>query len=288
MAKETPVSYVLLVTGLFLSSQQKVWASKPIKEGSNLTEVESLVPEHYRKESAYIDVNEDLIEKPKEPKIEKIREEVSAQLSTDSVSSSASASTISSASSVVRTNPSVEQISTTPDVHQDEPAKRVRLDSTSSSSSSENENMSEQVSDNFSEQVSHNFSEQVSDNFSENMSEDLPKYQPRKSSFSSPSEVEPDKVVIFGEEPGESTETDDEKLPKKGRPDQFESSDSDSDSSASEASFHIDHTEFVRPTIVRKDSKTESSEPESESPAPARRDSSDSEPEIRSVLASLT
>jgi len=105
------------------------------------------VSEHYRKESAYIDVSQDLIEKPKEPKIEKIREEVSAKLSNDSVSSSAS--TISSASSIVRTDP-VEQISTSPDVHND-PARRIRLDSTSSSSSSESESekMSENVSDNF-------------------------------------------------------------------------------------------------------------------------------------------
>ena len=104
------------------------------------------VSEHYRKESAYIDVSQDFIEKPKELKIEKIREEVSAKLSNDSVSSSAS--TISSASSIVRTDP-VEQISTSPDVHND-PARRIRLDSTSSSSSSESESekMSENVSDN--------------------------------------------------------------------------------------------------------------------------------------------
>ena len=200
------------------------------------------------------------------PKIEKIREEVSVQLSTDSVSSSASASTVSSASSVVRTEKPVEQISTS----QDEPARRIRLDSTSSSSSSESESEEK-------------MSEQVSDNFSEYMSEDLPKYQPRKSSFSSPSEVEADKVIVFGDEPGESVETDDEKLPKNGRTDRSESSDSDSDTSASEASFHIDHTEFLRKPLVRKDSKTEYSEPEADSPTQARRVSTDSEPEIRSV-----
>jgi hypothetical protein len=81
-------------------------------------------------------------------------------------------------------------------------------------------------------------SEKVSDNFSENLSEDLPKYFPRKSSFSSPSEVEPEKVLVFGEEPGESFDHDVEKRSKKSRTNLSE--ESDSDSSASEASFHIE------------------------------------------------
>jgi hypothetical protein len=77
-------------------------------------------------------------------------------------------------------------------------------------------------------------------NKSENMSEDSPKYLPRKSSFSSPSELEPDLKIIhnFGKEPEECVIYDEAKVSKKIPTQLSESSGSDSDTSASE----IDHS----------------------------------------------
>ena len=162
---------------------------------------------------------------PKKPTIENIREEVSTKLSYSTSSSSTMSSTSSKASVIRPHQPVVEQIRPTPlenKIKSEKPVGRVRLDSSSSSSSS---------------------------NQSENLSEEIPKYLPRKSSFSSPSEIEtdhPGNVVVFGDEPGESVDHDVVKLSKKSRTHSSDSSDSDSDSSASQASFHIEQAEFVR------------------------------------------
>ncbi len=116
---------------------------------------------------------------PKKPSIENIREEVSTNLSYSTSSSSTMSSTSSKASVIRPHQPVVEQIRPTLEnkIESEKPVGRVRLDSSSSSSSSQ----------------------------SENISEEIPKYLPRKSSFSSPSEIETDHrgdVVVFGDEPG--------------------------------------------------------------------------------------
>ena len=174
-------------------------------------------------------INEEITETPK---VEDIPEAISTDLTP----------------SVARTN--VEHISTSPQKENDAIAN-VRLDSMSSSSSSSDESESEKVS--------------------ENMPESLPEYVPRKSSFSSPSEVEVDRdvdrgVVIFGEEPGESIESDAEKSPKKVRTNLSDSSESDS-GSESEGSLHIDQPDFGRFSPgknVRKDSQSSENEPNDE------------------------
>jgi hypothetical protein len=235
-----------------------------------------LFSEQYRKESSYLEVNEENTERPKVPKVEKIRE-LSEKLSSASSSSTLS-STSSRASVVIRSKvdeekPTQEKERQTqekekpkqekerqtqekerPKQEDDKQRKphRVRLDSTSSSSSNDTEYLTES---------------------------DLPKFAPRKSSFSSPSEMDTDhgqlsnkvfgenqnlnkNVVVFGEEPGESVDNDVEKVRKPIRTKLSESADSDSDSSASEASFHIEHPEIFAKSVkpVEELSRTETLE----------------------------
>jgi hypothetical protein len=244
-----------------------------------------LFSEQYRKESSYLEVNEENTERPKVPKVEKIRE-LSEKLSSASSSSSSTLSSTSSRASVVirskvdeekptqeKERPTQEKERPTQEKEKPKQEKerqtqekerpkqeddkqrephRVRLDSTSSSSSNDTEYLSES---------------------------DLPKYAPRKSSFSSPSEMDTDhgqlsnkvfeenqnlnkNVVVFGEEPGESVDTDVEKVRKPIRTKLSESADSDSDSSASEASFHIEHPEIFAKSVkpVKELSRTETLE----------------------------
>ena len=228
-------------------------------------------------------MNDESTERPKVPKVEKIREEISEKLS--SASSSSTMSSTSSKASVIRANADQErqkqkqeeQKQKQEEQKQKQEEKKVRLDSTSSSSSNESVKMSEN---------------------------DLPKYVPRKSSFSSPSELEADHlqplnkvfgdnqdsnkmVLIFGEEPGESVDIDVEKNRKKIRTNLSESTDSDSDSSASEASFHIEHPEIVaKPAklineIVRSETLESTDVSEAEAQKDHQQSHSDSEPEIR-------
>ena len=180
---------------------------------------------------------------PTRPKIETIHEDLSTKSSLKSTASTVSISSSASSkesvilnSNVTPNSPTVEQIS--PRVEQISPkfeqiipqleietpkrdTENVRKNSTSSSSSSDS-------------------------NKSENMSEEIPKYFPRKSSFSSPSELEVadwKNVEIFGQEPDECAIYDEAKVSKKIRTKMSESS--DSDTSASETSFEADQPDFA-------------------------------------------
>ena len=180
---------------------------------------------------------------PTRPKIDTIHEDLSTKSSLKSTASTVSISSSASSkesvilnSNVTPNSPTVEQIS--PRVEQISPkfeqiipqleietpkrdTENVRKNSTSSSSSSDS-------------------------NKSENMSEEIPKYFPRKSSFSSPSELEVadwKNVEIFGQEPEECAIYDEAKVSKKIRTKMSESS--DSDTSASETSFETDQPDFA-------------------------------------------
>ena len=187
---------------------------------------------------------------PTRPKIETIHEDLSTKSSLKSTASTVSISSSASSkesvilnSNVTPNSPTVEQISPkfeqiSPRVEQISPkfeqiipqleietpkrdTENVRKNSTSSSSSSDS-------------------------NKSENMSEEIPKYFPRKSSFSSPSELEVadwKNVEIFGQEPEECAIYDEAKVSKKIRTKMSESS--DSDTSASETSFEADQPDFA-------------------------------------------
>ena len=180
---------------------------------------------------------------PTRPKIETIHEDLSTKSSLKSTASTVSISSSASSkesvilnSNVTPNSPTDEQISPKfeeispkceqiiPQLEIETPERdteNVRKNSTSSSSSSDS-------------------------NKSENMSEEIPKYFPRKSSFSSPSELEVadwNNVEIFGQEPEECAIYDEAKVSKKIRTQMSESS--DSDTSASETSFEADQPDFA-------------------------------------------
>ena len=184
-------------------------------------------------------------EKPSEKNIDTIDEDLSAKLSlksatsTISISSSASSkeSVVHNFSQAAPISPTVEQIipklepvhpkfdPIDPRIEIRKRSKEIEIERAIGRKNRTNSTSSTSSSDS---------------NKSDNLSEEIPKYFPRKSSFSSPSDVDTEmkNVQIFGEEPGECVIYDEAKVSKKIRTNTSESS--DSDSSASVVSFEID------------------------------------------------
>ena len=180
---------------------------------------------------------------PTRPKIETIHEDLSTKSSLKSTASTVSISSSASSkesvilnSNVTPNSPTVEQISPkfeqiSPKFEQIIPQLEIEIPKRATENARKNSTSSSLSSDS---------------NKSENMSEEIPKYFPRKSSFSSPSELEVadwKNVEIFGQEPEECAIYDEAKVSKKIRTKMSESS--DSDTSASETSFEADQPDFA-------------------------------------------